>query len=155
MNLEEKLGLILNEYNLTISCAESCSGGLIAHKLSKHPGSSNFFVGSVTAYQNRIKEHVLGVKKESLVEFGAVSKSVVEQMAIGVKNLMKTDIAIATSGVAGPTGGSKDKPVGTIWIAWAGEFGVKSSVFNFMGNRQENIEETTHQAIKQLISIIT
>lgn len=145
------LGQKLISNNQTISCAESCTGGNIAHKLTKHSGSSSFFQGGVVAYHNHIKEHVLGVNKDDLIKYGAVSKSVVEQMATGVKKLMNTDWAVATSGIAGPTGGSEEKPVGTVWIAWAGPDGVKSKKFQFGKLRDINIIRSTEAALIELL----
>lgn len=148
---EVLLGQKLISNNQTISCAESCTGGNIAHKLTKHSGSSSFFQGGVVAYHNHIKEHVLGVNKNDLIKYGAVSKSVVEQMATGVKKLMNTDWAVATSGIAGPTGGSEEKPVGTVWIAWAGPDGVKSKKFQFGKLRDINIISSTEAALVELL----
>ena len=150
---EIMLGKKLTKSGETISCAESCTGGNIAHKLTKHSGSSAFFQGGVVAYHNHIKEDVLGVKHEDLERYGAVSKSVVEQMALGVKKLMNTDWAVATSGVAGPTGGSDEKPVGTVWIAWAGPDGVESRRFQFGKNRDINIISATETALVGFLTL--
>ena len=117
--LEVALGEILRSRHQTISTAESCTGGKLASLLNKHSGSSDFYWGSVVAYDNSVKAYMLGVPEATLQEFGAVSEPVVRAMAEGVKKLLKTDYAIATSGVAGPTGGTPDKPVGTVWVAWA------------------------------------
>lgn len=144
---EQLLATKLIEQGQTISCAESCTGGNIAHQLTKHSGSSAFFNGGVVAYHNHIKESVLCVKKSDLEQYGAVSKTVVEQMATGVRTLMKTDLAVATSGIAGPTGGSAEKPVGTVWIAWAGPNGVHSKKFQFGHIRDINIISATEAAL--------
>lgn len=117
--LEVALGELLRSRHQTIATAESCTGGKLASLLNKHSGSSDFYWGSVVAYDNSVKAHVLGVPEAMLQEYGAVSEPVVRAMAEGVKKLLKTDYAIATSGVAGPTGGTPDKPVGTVWVAWA------------------------------------
>lgn len=117
--LEVALGELLRSRHQTIATAESCTGGKLASLLNKHSGSSDFYWGSVVAYDNSVKAHVLGVQEAMLQEYGAVSEPVVRAMAEGVKKLLKTDYAIATSGVAGPTGGTPDKPVGTVWVAWA------------------------------------
>lgn len=148
---EVLLGKKLIKNNETISCAESCTGGNIAHKLTKHSGSSSFFQGGVVAYHNHIKENVLGVNKDDLIKYGAVSKSVVEQMAIGVKKLMNTDWSVATSGIAGPTGGTDKKPVGTVWIAWAGPHGVYSKKFQFGKIRDINIISSTEAALVEFL----
>lgn len=146
------LGELLKTKSLILSCAESCTGGNIAHKVTKVSGSSSYFYGGVVAYDNSIKENVLGVNIDDLNEFGAVSKPVVEQMALGVKKLMKTDWAVATSGIAGPTGGTIDKPVGTVWIAWAGPDGVESKKFLYGKLREQNIISSTESALVGLIT---
>lgn len=117
--LEMQIGQYLKKQGATIAIAESCTGGKLAVLLNKHAGSSAFYKGSVVAYANEVKTSVLGVQQKDLQEYGAVSESIVKQMAEGVRKLLHADYAIATSGIAGPEGGSKDKPVGTVWIAWA------------------------------------
>lgn len=117
--LEIVLGELLRKNGYTIASAESCTGGKIAVLLNKWSGSSDFYKGSVVAYSNEVKQNVLGVSQDDLLQYGAVSEPVVRQMAIGCKRLMNTDYALATSGVAGPTGGSPEKPVGTVWFAMA------------------------------------
>lgn len=117
--IEVLVGNALKARHQTIATAESCTGGKIAHLLNKHAGSSAFYMGSVVAYDNRIKQEVLGVRAEDLEQYGAVSEPVVRQMAEGVRRLMHTDYAIATSGIAGPDGGTAEKPVGTVWMAVA------------------------------------
>ncbi len=118
--VQELIHNTLTERKMTLSVAESCTGGRIASLFTAMPGASAYFKGSVVAYQNSIKEQLLGVSAESLWRHGAVSDEVVMQMAEGARNLFATDFAIATSGIAGPTGGSTLKPVGTVWIAVAG-----------------------------------
>jgi len=117
--LEEIIGKLLIEKNQTLSTAESCTGGYISHLITSVPGSSNYYTGSVIAYSNQIKENLLGVQNKTLIDNGAVSKQVVTEMALGVQKKFKTDYAIATSGIAGPDGGTEKKPVGTTWIAIA------------------------------------
>lgn len=117
--VEVLVGNALKARHQTIASAESCTGGKIAHLLNKHAGSSAFYMGSVVAYDNRVKHEVLGVRTEDLEQYGAVSEPVVRQMAEGVRRLMHTDYAIATSGIAGPDGGTAEKPVGTVWMAVA------------------------------------
>lgn len=145
------IGDLLKEKGQTLACAESCTGGNIAHKVTEISGSSSYFMGGVVAYHNNIKEKVLGVAKSSLEEFGAVSRPVVEQMALGVRKLMNVDWAIATSGIAGPTGGTEEKPVGTVWIAWAGPEGVESREFRFGKDRDKNIIRSTDWALIGLL----
>ena len=148
--IEEVVGQLLKEKGSSLSLAESCTGGNIAHLITGVSGSSNYFKGSVVAYSNDIKQQVLNVDPKSIQQNGAVSKQVVEQMATGVRNSFKSDYAIATSGVAGPTGGTKQKPVGTVWIAVAYNEGVVSKKFNFGNNRERNIQISSLSALNML-----
>ena len=138
-------------HGLTLSTAESCTGGNIAHMITSVPGSSQYYKGSVVAYSNEVKRSVLGVAERDLQKFGAVSQPVVEQMASGVRSLLKTDFSVATSGIAGPTGGSPDKPVGTVWIAVATPERVFSGMFRFGNRRDINIRKSSAMALYQLI----
>ena len=139
--IEKNLGDALREGKLTISVAESCTGGSIARKLTSVAGSSDYFTGSVTAYQNDVKEKLLGVNRFDLEKYGAVSQQVVEQMAKGIRELLNTDIAVATSGIAGPTGGTAEKPVGTVWIAAVSNDRMISRKFQFGNYSREIITE--------------
>lgn len=142
--IEVLLGNLLKSRGLTIASAESCTGGKIAHLLNKHAGSSAFYYGSVVAYDNSVKETVLGVSSEDLTRYGAVSEPVVRQMAEGVRSLMHTDYAVATSGVAGPDGGTPEKPVGTVWAALATP--EKTYAFCFhLGKLREQITDRAAQ----------
>lgn len=142
-SLEKIIGVLLREKGETLSTAESCTGGLIAHRITTVPGSSDYFIGSVIAYSNRIKEKDLGVDPGSIVEFGAVSRQVVEQMAQGVRERFNTGYSIATSGIAGPAGGTAEKPVGTVWIAVVDKKGIYSKKYTFGNNRLRNIRRST------------
>ena len=144
---EKILTNLLQEKGLTISTAESCTGGTIASYLAKHPGSSAFYIGSVVAYCNEVKHAILGVEQEVLDTVGAVSQQTVEQMAKGVRRLLKTDIGISVSGIAGPGGGTKDKPVGTVWIAVADADRVVARKLQLGNLREKNIEKATVEAI--------
>lgn len=137
--LEEILLQLLIDKKFTIATAESCTGGNIAHLITSIPGSSEAFKGSVVAYSNEVKHNLLGVSEASLSEFGAVSQQVVEQMAEGACRALNTDCAIATSGIAGPDGGSDKKPVGTVWIAVKTPTRLFSFCHRFPGNRQRVI----------------
>ncbi len=137
--LEKALGKTLKAQGFTLSTAESCTGGYISHLITKIPGSSAYFMGSVVSYSNEAKINVLGVKPETLAEFGAVSEETVKQMAEGVRKVMKTDFGIATSGVAGPDGGTIEKPVGTIWIACASESKTVAMKLTLTQQRETNI----------------
>ena len=143
--LEIILGNLLKERQQTIATAESCTGGRLAAALNAQSGSSAYYMGSVVAYDNRIKEQVLGVKHDTLLEWGAVSEQTVREMAEGARALMQTDYAIATSGIAGPTGGTAEKPVGTVWIAWAMPEGTIAKCFHFGVARER--EQITQRAV--------
>ena len=143
--LETILGNQLKACHQTIATAESCTGGRLAAALNAQSGSSAYYMGSVVAYDNRIKEQVLGVKHSTLEKYGAVSERTVREMAEGVRALMNTDYAIATSGIAGPTGGTPDKPVGTVWIAWATPDGTTAECYHFGVARER--EQITQRAV--------
>ena len=142
--VEELLGRELKRRGLTIGSAESCTGGKIASLLNRHAGSSAFYWGSVVSYDNSVKQQLLGVREEDLKQFGAVSEPVVRQMAEGARKVLGTDIAIATSGVAGPDGGTPDKPVGTVWIALATPWGTFAHRFS-LGKLREQITDRAAQ----------
>ena len=143
--LEAILGELLKQKNSTIATAESCTGGRLAAALNAQSGSSEYYMGSVVAYANEVKEQVLGVEHDTLINYGAVSEQTVREMAEGVRRLMHTDYAIATSGIAGPTGGTEDKPVGTVWIAWATPQGTVAERYQFGVARLR--EQITQRAV--------
>ena len=148
------LGSILAERGETLATAESCTGGNIAHEITRIAGSSVYFKGSVVAYSNEVKTRVLNVSSEILSGFGAVSRETVLQMVSGVQRLLSSDCAIATSGIAGPGGGSVEKPVGTVWIAV--RYGERSEVecFCFEGDREQVIARATQSALLMLIQLM-
>ena len=152
--LETILGNLLKQHGQTISTAESCTGGRLAAALNAQSGSSAYYMGSVVAYDNSIKEQVLGVKHTTLEEYGAVSEQTVREMAEGVRALMHTDYAIATSGIAGPTGGTVDKPVGTVWIAWATPNGTYAKCFRLGTLREQITQRAVTTALVHLIRIM-
>jgi nicotinamide-nucleotide amidase len=152
--LETILGNMLKQHSQTISTAESCTGGRLAAALNAQSGSSAYYMGSVVAYDNSIKEQVLGVKHTTLEAHGAVSEQTVREMAEGVRALMQTDYAIATSGIAGPTGGTADKPVGTVWIAWATPNGTYAKCFRLGTLREQITQRAVTTALVHLIRII-
>ena len=153
-SLSQVLGELLKERELTVSSAESCTGGNIAHKIVQVPGSSAYFLGSVVSYSNDVKAKVLKASRTNLDRYGAVSKEVVEQMVEGVSRLMHTDCAIATSGIAGPEGGTKFKPVGTVWIAVKMGERLESECLHFSGSRDEVIESATNHGMVMLINLL-
>ncbi|HMP98854.1 MAG TPA: competence/damage-inducible protein A [Cyclobacteriaceae bacterium] len=146
-SLENVLGKILRERKLTLATAESCTGGYLAHTITSIPGSSDYFKGSIIAYSNEIKINYLDVKEETLEKYGAVSEETVAQMAAGVRLRLNTDIGIATSGVAGPDGGTEEKPVGTIWIAYADAENVICKKLQLTKERMVNIKFTATAAL--------
>ncbi len=148
--LEQIIGKLLKEQGKTISTAESCTGGYISHLITKIPGSSEYYMGSVISYSYDIKENELGVSKEILEKQGAVSQEVVEQMAKAIRKKYKTDYSISASGIAGPGGGTEEKPVGTVWIAVATPEKVISEKFLFGNNRERNIHKTANAALNML-----
>ena len=154
ISMEEALGNLLKEKGQTIATAESCTGGYIAHLLTNKQGSSAFYLGGFVSYDNQVKIEVLRVDKDSIEEEGAVSETVVKQMANGARNLLKTDLAIATSGVAGPDGGTDEKPVGTVWIAIASSKGVIAKKFLFEKNRDRNIRRTALAAMSMVREVL-
>lgn len=152
--LEDLLGKLLKEKKATVSVAESCTGGNIGRLITSVPGCSDYFKGGIIAYSNEIKENILNVNKRNIEIYGAVSKQVVEEMAKGILELFTTDFSIATSGIAGPTGGSKEKPVGTTWIAVAGKDKVITQKFVFGDQRDRNIQRASLTAINMLQKLI-
>ena len=154
--LEGILGNLLLHKNATIATAESCTGGRLAAALNALPGSSAYYLGSVVAYANEVKEQVLGVEHDTLTQYGAVSEQTVREMAEGVRRLMHTDYAIATSGIAGPDGGTEDKPVGTVWIAWATPEGTVAERYQFgvARLREQITQRAVTTALIRMIQII-
>ncbi|HUM52351.1 MAG TPA: CinA family protein, partial [Chitinophagales bacterium] len=142
-SFEEKIGELLIEKKLTIGTAESCTGGYIAHLITSVAGSSAYFKGSIVSYANEIKEDLLHVKNETLEEFGAVSEQTVSEMLTGALLQLKVDVAIAVSGVAGPNGGTAEKPVGTVFIGIATKDKQYIKKLSFTNNRERNIQLTS------------
>ncbi len=149
-SLEMVIGKLLREKKSTLSTAESCTGGNIAHMITSVPGSSNYFTGSVIAYDNRVKTQLLGINEKLIENEGAVSENVVRAMAEGVKRLLKTDYSVATSGIAGPDGGTEEKPVGTLWLAVASESGTVAEKHTFSTDRTTNITRFSLVALNLL-----
>jgi len=152
--LEEIVGKMLKERNLTVSTAESCTGGNIAARITSVPGCSAYFKGSIIAYSNDVKNELLKVSKDTLNQFGAVSEEVVKEMVNGAMNSLKTDCAVAVSGIAGPDGGTTDKPVGTVWIAAAYEKTVLTSKQVVDFGRELNVERATNNALLLLQKVL-
>ena len=152
--LAEIIGENLKKSGGSLSIAESCTGGFISHLITSVPGSSEYFNGSVIAYSNAIKSNVLNVSQSSLMEHGAVSEQVARDMVQGVKNVFNTDYAVATTGIAGPDGGTAEKPVGTIWIAISGKNETIAKKYVFGDNRERNIIRSSQTALQMLRHLI-
>jgi len=149
-SLQKVLGDILLERCATVSTAESCTGGKMAELFTSVSGCSRYYWGSVVSYDNSVKINTLGVKKETIDKYGAVSSQTVEEMAAGVRKLLGTDFAVATSGIAGPGGGTEEKPAGTVWVGVAGRDFVASKMFSFRGRRDVNINRFASHALNFL-----
>jgi nicotinamide-nucleotide amidase len=150
--LEKAMLDIMKERKLTLSTAESCTGGYIAHLITQHPGCSAVYEGGAVTYSYELKESVLGVNPDTLSNFGAVSEQTVKEMAAGAIKHFKTDYSVAVSGIAGPDGGTADKPVGTVWIAVATKHKVTAKVFNFGNKRLQNIERSAAAALTMILN---
>ncbi len=147
----------LLESGLTVATAESCTGGGIGAAFTDLAGSSAWFAGGIISYSNAAKEQLLGVRSQTLLDHGAVSEEVVQQMVVGASRQLNTDMAVAVSGVAGPEGGSEEKPVGTVWIAWlkGGPDGATTSrCFHFDGDRSAVREATVNAAVAGLLGLL-
>ena len=154
LQLQEAIGQLLLKYNKTIVTAESCTGGYIAHMLTSVPGSSAYYQGSTIAYSNTIKTNHLKVSPDTLKIHGAVSEQTVREMVRGALDLYKTDLAVAISGIAGPGGGSPEKPVGTVWIAVGDENHVQTQLISAGKNRIKNIEYSAVKALDEIRKFI-
>ena len=152
--LEKAILDLMKANNMSLSTAESCTGGYISHLLTKHAGSSAVFAGGAVVYSYDLKESVLGVKHQTLANYGAVSEQTVTEMAAGAIKHFKTDYAIAVSGIAGPDGGMPGKPVGTVWIAVANKTKVLAKLFNFGNQRLQNIERSATAAFTLLLKLL-
>ena len=153
-NPEDILDRLLKEKGLTLGLAESCTGGKLAGLFTAIPGCSQYFKGCIVAYSNEAKERILGIDDNDLESQGAVSQTIVEQMALGARVAFKSDCSIATSGIAGPGGGTPDKPVGTVWIAVSYNEYLISQEFLFSNSRENNILRTCNTGIRMLLDII-
>ena len=150
--LSQKVNDALRARSLTLATAESCTGGSIAAAITSMSGSSDIFKGGVVAYSNEIKERLLGVAHETLENYGAVSESVVREMALGAKSAIRCDCAVATSGIAGPSGGTPEKPVGTVWVAVAVGETVYTKLLQLVDNgRLANINATVEKVLELLL----
>lgn len=148
--IENLIGKILVDKGLTISVAESCTGGLIGSMITDVPGSSRYFLGGIIAYSNQSKMEILNVSSRTIEEHGAVSDQTVREMAGGVKRLFNSHLGLAVTGIAGPEGGSIEKPVGTVFIGLAAEDRIFTAGYRFHGTRGEIKQETARMALDYL-----
>jgi nicotinamide-nucleotide amidase len=151
---EEKIGVLLRQRKATLSVAESCTGGLIAHRITNVSGSSDYFEMGIVSYSNRSKEELLGVPERDIDRYGAASHQVAEKMAQGIRLKAKTDIGLATTGIAGPFGGTRAKPVGTIFIGLNHGGGTEVREFHFGGNREEIKEKASQKGLEMLMDYL-
>jgi nicotinamide-nucleotide amidase len=154
ISMEQVVGKLLIKNQATVSTAESCTGGYIAHLLTSNAGSSAYYKGSIVSYDNEIKHTILKVPEEILVHQGAVSEAAVKQMAKECLQLMQTDYSIAVSGIMGPDGGTEEKPVGTVWVAIASKTDIKTKLYHFRYDRERNIALTATNALVFLRMLI-
>jgi nicotinamide-nucleotide amidase len=152
--LEKELGKLLLSKNLKIGTAESCTGGYLSHQITSVPGSSSYYEGSIISYSNEIKSNILNIDPNIIKSHGAVSQEVVEKMVAGLVSMLNTDIGVAVSGIMGPGGGTKEKPLGLVWIACGTESHIYSSSFNFTKDRITNIKYTSSVAINMVRKFI-
>jgi nicotinamide-nucleotide amidase len=151
--LASEVACLLTDAGLTLATAESCTGGAIGALLTALPGSSNWFKGGVICYSNSSKINLLDVEPRAIDEYGAVSQEVVEAMAVGGCAAMQTDFCVAVSGIAGPGGGTTEKPVGSVWIAWSSSGGmVESQLYQFSGDRRDVQSIAVSMALKGIIN---
>jgi len=155
MPLECVAGDLLRDKNLKLAVAESCTGGLIGHMLTNVPGSSDYYVGGIVSYANDVKIHVLGVRPVTIEEHGAVSRETVLEMARGVRHILKADIGLSVSGIAGPGGGTPEKPVGTVWVGLNTEEAEQARCYVWGGDRIEIKEYAARQALEIVVEYLT
>lgn len=154
MRIEEQVGALLRRSGLRLAVAESCTGGLISHMLTNVAGSSTYFVGGVISYAYETKVRLLEVKWETLEKHGAVSDKTVMEMAYGVRSAMAADIGLAVSGIAGPSGGTPEKPVGTVWIGLSSPHHEDAQHFLFQGDRLAIKEQSAQAALKMMVEFL-
>ena len=152
--LEVIVGRLLEQREMTLAVAESCTGGLVSHRITNVPGSSAYYSGSITAYSNEIKEVILRVQHRTLVHYGAVSEQTVLEMARGVRDLFQANVGLAVTGIAGPGGGTPEKPVGLVYVGLAAPDGEWVERYMWNGNRAENKEYSAEALLDLLHSYL-
>jgi nicotinamide-nucleotide amidase len=155
MSLEEEIGSLLRQKGLTLGVVESATGGLISHRITNVPGSSDYYKGSVTAYSNEVKSGVVGVSQDTLIQYGAVSPQVAEELAEGGKLLLGADICIADTGIAGPSGATAEKAVGLFYLGLSHEESTYSRKHQFQGDREQNKQGAAEAALSWLKEYLT
>jgi PncC family amidohydrolase len=150
MPIEDSIGELLKRHTLTLAVAESCTGGLVGHRITNVPGSSAYFLGGVMAYADEAKERLLGVNPNTLYEFGAVSEQTALEMARGVRRALGADVGIAVTGIAGPGGGMPGKPVGLTWLALSAPGLERAEHYIWNGARMSNKEQSAESALEML-----
>jgi PncC family amidohydrolase len=148
--IEETIGGLLLNKGQWLAITESCTGGLISHRITNIPGSSRYFKGSIVAYSNDVKYEILSVSPETLKRYGAVSAETATEMATGVRRRIRADIGLSATGIAGPSGGTEEKPIGTVFIAVCNKKGAKSYRFQFKGSREKIKVESADKALEIL-----
>lgn len=154
-NIELLIGNELRDRGWQLAIAESCTGGLIGHRITNNSGSSTYYLGSITAYAYRAKVRLLGVSWDTLEKYGAVSEETVKEMALGIRHALAADIGLSVSGIAGPTGGTPEKPVGYAWIGLSTPTGIWTLQHNAGGDRIENKQEVAQIALEFLYKFLT
>lgn len=152
--LASAVGKTLLRRGASLATAESCTGGTLAHRITEVAGASQYYVGGVVSYSNELKMNLLGVRRTTLEQFGAVSEQTACEMAVGCRMRLHTDYAVATTGIAGPTGGTDEKPLGTVWIAVASPEGVAAHKYIFATTREQHQERTANQALTDLLDVL-
>ena len=146
-SLEQEVGNLLRQKGLTLGIVESATGGLISHRITNVAGSSDYYKGSVTAYSNEVKIKIVGVKEDTINKYGAVSPEVAEEMAQGGRKILASDVCLADTGIAGPTGATPGKPIGLFYIGLSHQAGTYSRKHNFQGNREQNKLDAAEAAL--------
>jgi PncC family amidohydrolase len=154
MAIEERVGALLADQGLTLVTAESCTGGLLAHRITNVPGSSAYYVGGVVAYADRVKEESLGVRRETLLVYGAVGEETAREMASGARQRMGADVAVSITGIAGPTGGTPEKPVGLVYVALSAPHVEICRRHIWQGDRLANKRQSADAALQLLLDYL-
>jgi PncC family amidohydrolase len=154
MDIEQEIGSLLRERGLTLGTAESCTGGLVGHRITNVPGSSDYYLGGFITYSNEVKEQFLGVRHETLLAHGAVSEETAREMARGARQRLGASMAVAVTGIAGPGGGTAEKPVGLVYIALSAPGAETCRRYVFDGDRQDNKQRSSEAALRLVLDYL-